>query len=111
VGSVGLNSGEADRTLIAYRIGGEPVGVVQFGEEAGEITLLCVCAEHRRKGYGVQMIGQAVQHWRKQGADRIWIRTGREWGCKSFLRDYGFSPDGLVMKKDIYFIPEYLSEE
>jgi hypothetical protein len=57
------------------------------------------------------MIGQAVQHWRKQGADRIWIRTGREWGCKSFLRDYGFSPDGLVMKKDIYFIPEYLSEE
>ena len=110
-GTVRLNPGEADRTLIAYRIGGEPVGAVQFGEEGGEITLLCVCAEHRRKGYGVQLIGQAVQYWRGKGADRIWIRTGREWDCKTFLQDYGFSPDGTVMKKDIYFIPEYLGEE
>jgi len=110
-GTARLNPGEADRTLIAYRIGGEPVGVVQFGEETGEITLLCICAGFRRKGYGVQLIGQAVQYWRERGADQIWIRTGREWECKSFLKDYGFSSDGSVMKKDIYFIPEYLGEK
>ena len=53
------------------------MGAVAFddGREAergcGWIPLLAVAEPWRRRGYGVQLIGQAVMHYRPMGRDRL----------------------------------------
>lgn len=57
------------------------VGAVAFddGREAergcGWIPLLAVAEPWRRRGYGVQLIGQAVMHYRPMGRDRLRLPT------------------------------------
>lgn len=100
--------------LVGY-LGEEPVGLVQFGREPGEIALACVRRDCRRRGFGVQLIGQAVYHWRPLGADRLWTRLPAGGAAESFFRDCGFSPaggagaDGDRWEKDIGFDPRFRS--
>lgn len=83
-----------DGPALAGYLGEEPVGLVQFGREPGEIALACVRRDCRRRGFGVQLIGQAVYHWRPLGADRLWVRLPAGSAAEAFFRDCGFSPAG-----------------
>ena len=88
----------------------EPVGFIQFGPEPGEIALACVRPDCRRRGFGVQLIGQAVYHWRPLGADRLWAAAPEACGAEAFLRDCGFLPaGGGRFEKDIAFDPAFKS--
>ena len=71
----------AGAPVLAGYLDGTPVGAVAFddGREAergcGWIPLLAVAEPWRRRGYGVQLIGQAVMHYRPMGRDRLRLPT------------------------------------
>ena len=91
-----------------------PVGVVQLGPEAGQIATMCILPEYRNKGFGGQLIGQAVQWTRNLGGDFLSITLPEGNVSADFLMDYGFRPaeeDSRLLIKDIRFLPEFLSEE
>lgn len=108
-----LLSDTADRqTLVAYRRE-EPVGVIQTGPEPGWISLICIREDMRKRGYGVQLIGQAVYRTRELGGTSLRVALRTEDPAQDFFREYGFEPseetDGaVVLKKDIRFNPEFL---
>lgn len=109
-------AGAAERpTVVGYQ-GDEPVGLVQFGPEEGWISYLTVREDCRNKGYGIQLIGQAVHHWRQTGAQALRIAVRPEAPAMKFLKDYGFIPVGTgsdgcaVLEKDIHFDPAFLSD-
>ena len=108
-----LRDASARPTLVGC-LNGEPVGVVQFGPAPGWLSLACIRADRRKRGFGVQLIGQAVQHFRPMGAEalRIMLRPGC--GAGTFFLDNGFVPagetaDGTVLEKDIRYLPEFLT--
>ena len=103
-----LADAEKRITLVGFRQE-EFVGVVQMLPEEGWLSLVCVKEIVRKKGFGAQLIGQAVLASRLAGSDVL--RTARGSGEK-FFADYGFAPveDGTVLEKHIAFDPEFLSE-
>lgn len=108
-----LLSDTANRhTLVAYRQE-EPVGVIQTGPEPGWISLICIREDMRARGYGVQMIGQAVYRTRRLGGEALRISLPSETPSRSVFEEHGFVPqeetDGaVVLKKEIRFDPEFL---
>ncbi|MFR3920843.1 MAG: GNAT family N-acetyltransferase [Dysosmobacter welbionis] len=64
----------------------------------------------RRRGYGVQLIGQAVMHYRPMGRDRLRLPTPETEAAAGFYREFGFSPaaDGPAWEKFIGYDPEFL---
>ena len=64
----------------------------------------------RRRGYGVQLIGQAVMHYRPMGRDRLRLPTPETEAAAGFYREFGFSPaaDGTAWEKFIGYDPEFL---
>lgn len=105
----------AGRDAVVGYMGDVPVGLVQFGQEPGWISMLCVREDCQKRGYGVQLIGQAVQHWRHAGADALRIALAESAPANRFFAEYGFAPvdtteAGLpILKKDIRYDPEFLS--
>ena len=103
----GMAAGAGD-TLVAYRKE-EPVGVVQMGKENGCITALCVREDLRRRGYGVQLLGQAVYYWRPRGCNALRVVLPEGNLHQAFFADYGFVPvetvadGGCVLEKQIGF--------
>ena len=104
---------------MGYRLDGTPVGAVAFDDDrnaadgCGWISLLAVDAPWRRRGYGVQLIGQAVMHFRPMGRDRLRLSPPDTEEARSFCREYGFAPaaDGSgVWEKDIGYDPEFLGD-
>ena len=91
-----------------------PVGVVQLGPDTGTIALACILPEYRNKGFGGQLIGQAVQWTRESGGETLFAAAPAEDNSiRQFLQDYGFHPAGAdkhLFIKDIRFLPEFLSE-
>ena len=91
----------------------EPVGVIQMGPAPGWISLACIRPDCRKRGFGAQLIGQAVQYAREQGARTL---SAAAESSGEFFGDYGFSPVGktedgrTVFEKDIRYDPEFLSE-
>ena len=81
--------------LVGY-LGEEPVGLVQFGRAEGEIALACVRRDCRRRGFGVQLVGQAVYHWRPLGAERLTIALPEGCGAEQFFAGCGFRPAGAA---------------
>ena len=77
---------------LAGYLGEEPVGLLRFGPAEGEITLLCVRRDCRRQGFGAQLIGQAVYHWRPLGAERLTVVLPEGCAAEGFFGDYGFAP-------------------
>ena len=102
-------------TLVGY-LREEPVGVVQLGPEPGWISLLCIRADCRKRGFGAQLIGQAVQHTRPLGGGQLIAALAEDHAAHSFFSDYGFRPAGTLedgrtrLEKDIRFVPEFLGE-
>lgn len=99
-------------TLVGY-LEEAPVGVVQLAAEGG-IALACIRADQRKKGFGAQLIGQAVMHHRPLGAEILRAVVAENSPARVFFADYGFRPaasteDGcVVLEKDIRFDPAYL---
>lgn len=113
--SVLLSGIEGRQTLIGY-LREEPVGLVQMGPEPGWISLACIRADQRKRGFGVQLIGQAVQLTRGQGGNRLSVALRPGNGTMDFFGDYGFHSVGVtedgrkILEKDISFDPEFLGE-
>lgn len=107
-----LADAAARPTLVGY-LGKEPVGLVQLGPENGWISLACIRPDCRKRGFGVQLIGQAVQHTRPRGGERLSVSLPAGSGAERFFRDCGFAPAAAeggraVWVKDIGFDPEIL---
>ena len=106
----------AGAAVLTGYLNGTPVGAVAFdeGREAAEgcgwIPLLAVAEPWRRRGYGVQLIGQAVMHYRPMGRDRLGLPAPETEAAAGFYREFGFSPaaDGPAWEKDIGYDPEFL---
>ena len=102
-------------TLIGYR-GDEPVSLVQFGHRDGRVALMGVRGDQRKQGFGVQLIGQAVQYWRPRGAETLQVCLPVDCVDEAFFGDYGFSAVGMaedgrrVLEKVIRFEPEFFGE-
>ena len=94
-------------------MGDEPVGLIQFGQTEGEITLACVRRDCRKQGFGVQLIGQAVYYWRPMGAERLITALPEGCGAEQFFAGCGFSPAEVtgsgetLWVKDIGFSPAF----
>ena len=102
---------EAGPALVGY-LGEEPVGLVRFGPAEGGIGLVWVRRDCRRRGLGVQLIGQAVYHWRPLGADRLRVSLPAGCAAERFFTDCGFAPageGGTLWEKDIGFDPAFKS--
>jgi probable phosphoglycerate mutase len=106
----------AETTLIGYSVD-RPVGLVQMRVEknVGWVTRLCVAPELRERGYGIQLVGQAVMHTRAAGGEFLRMALPREGMAMKFLTDYGFYPveergERVILEKDIRFDPEYLGD-
>ena len=104
---------DAGDVLAAYR-GEELAGAVQLGKADGEILALCVRDDLRRRGYGVQLLGQAVYYWRQRGCDRLQVTLPAGNPHGAFFTDYGFAPAGTtadgggVLEKNIGFDSRFL---
>ena len=113
----GAEDGEA--ALVGY-LDQEPVGLAAFGPaegDAGWISRLFVREGFRSRGFGVQLIGQAVQRFRPLGVQRLRAALPRECGARSFFTDHGFAPagetaEGLeLLEKSIRYDPAFLSRD
>ena len=104
-----LEDGGRRETLLGY-LGEEPVGVLQLDAASGWISILGIRPDCRRRGFGVQLIGQAVQQTRAAGGGKIFAALPENGEARSFLEEYGFHPatDGAFVEKNIAFLPEFL---
>jgi len=109
----GITVQENCRTLIGWSWD-TPVGVVQLGPDIGRISMMCILPQYRGRGFGGQLIGQAVQWARANGGETLSADLGAYETAGPFFRDYGFRPEregSRLFIKDIRFLPEYLSED
>lgn len=105
-------------TLIGF-LEDEPVGVIQFNPDkeadCGWISLCCVQEPYRNRGYGAQLLGQAVNYYRELGVDCLRIALSAGDPAKNTFREQGFTPVGMtksgrrIWEKSIAMVPEYLS--
>ncbi len=113
-----LSGQEADpgEALVGY-LGEEPVGLVAFGAlegKAGRISLAFIREDCRKRGFGVQLIGQAVRHWRPLGAESLRLSLPAGCPARQFFLDYGFQPAGTakggeILEKSIAYDPAFLA--
>ncbi len=109
-----LRDGAQRPTLLGFRKE-EPVGLVQLGPEPGWISLMTIRQDCRNRGYGIQLVGQAVHHWRPAKAERLYLAVAEKNPAAPFFADYGFVPVGetenglLRLEKDIHFDPQFLA--
>lgn len=102
-------------TLLGYLAEG-PVGLIQTGPEPGWISLACIRPDCRERSFGIQLIGQAVQHTRSQGGQTLSVALRPDSASWHFFIDCGFIPsqkmeDGrTILQMDIHFDPEYLGK-
>ena len=105
--ALGVTLPEGAEVVLGNR-GEEAVGLLALGKDSGEIALLAVDPTCRDRGFGGQMIGQAVMRARRGGAEKLTVDAKKTAGAENFLRDYGFVPAGEYWEKDIRFQAEYL---
>ncbi len=109
-----LLAGTEDRTTLIGYLEEEPVAAVQMGAEPGWISLACVREDLRKKGFGAQLIGQAVMHARPLGAEALRAAVAADSPAREFFADYGFAPVGtakdgrVILEKNIRFDPRFL---
>ena len=100
------------RTLVSYRRD-EPIGVVQMGRETGWISLICIREDMRNRGFGTQLVGQAVYQTRYLGGENLKVALQPEDPAWNFFVDSGFEVlsrenSVSIFGKDIRFNPEFL---
>ena len=106
---------EGERNLTAAMSGDRPVGCFltdpgRYQEEnAGYIRFLTILPEDRRRGLGVQLIGECVAQYRAAGRDRLRLHCPPDnEGARRFFQKYGFAkigegPEGDLLEKYIGF--------
>jgi probable phosphoglycerate mutase len=118
-GTPDLAAGQPGRTLIVGMLPDNvPVGLLclepdrEAERRRGWISLCCIARDCREQGYGVQLLGQAVQHFRPLGRERLCVAPGPAEAGQRFFRAHGFRPTGEtaedgcpVLEKDISFHP------
>lgn len=104
-----LREAAGEETLVGY-LQEEPVGLLGLDSAAGRITRLHVRPDCRGRGYGIQLVGQAVQRIRDRGGERVLAPLPPTEAAERFYRDYGFhaAPEGGGMEKSIAFDPAFL---
>ncbi|WP_325201214.1 GNAT family N-acetyltransferase [Oscillibacter sp.] len=70
----------------------EPAGLLHMAPETGRIYLACIRPDFRRRGLGVQLLGQAVQYTRAQGGEELSAAVPPGGAGEAYLRDCGFIP-------------------
>ena len=113
----GAAPGRADQpALVGYLLNGRPVGLVRFDPDRevecgkGWVDLFWIEEASRRRGYGTQLLGQAVMYYRHLGRDHL--RTAGPADLPLFVRR-GFTPvkDGEdILEKNIGYDPEFLGD-
>ena len=103
----------ANRTTLVGYLDEEAVGLVQMGPETGWISLACIREDCRKRGFGVQLIGQAVQLTRPRGGEKLYVTLPPDHPARDFFADYGFRDSGtahdrMILEKNIAFDPEFL---
>ena len=90
----------------------EPVGLLRMDGGPGRIAWAYIRPDCRKRGFGVQLVGQAVQHARNEGVDTLSAVLPAGSAARDFLLDCGFSSeDGSLYVKHIGFDPEILGEK
>lgn len=91
------------RSVQTVLLGEEPVGLLQLptlaGAQAGvgRVAFLWVREDHRRKGIGVQLLGQAVSTYRAMGRTSLRLQCSpQNKPAQTFYAKYGFSKLGQV---------------
>jgi len=115
-GTGGGFSADAEYTVFLIE---EPVGLVglnmarsaanaESGDEddAGWISYIYLKPEFRRKGYGVQLIGQAISVFRKLGREKLRVKVTIDNPAVFLFQKYEFEPvqqsgDCCLMEKNI----------
>ena len=75
------------------------------GAKRGWITGLTVGERWRCRGYGTQLMGQAVQHYRDRGRETLCAPDVDSEEARRFLRRQGFAPAEGHWKLDLRFPP------
>ena len=87
----------------------EPAGLLHLAPETGRIHLAYIRPDCRRRGLGVQLLGQAVQYTRSQGGETLSAAAAPGTPGEAYLRDCGFAPqgeaEGRLWQKRIGFDP------
>lgn len=109
--SVGRLTDETGLSLAGF-LKEEPVGLLQMAGEPGRISVAYIRPDCRKRGFGVQLIGQAVQYARSAGSGELLSAVlPPESTARPFFLDCGFVPESenrFVMK--IGFDPEILGK-
>lgn len=107
------------RPTMVAELEDKPIGLLQLNPEKeadaarGWISLYCMDRDSRTKGYGIQLLGQAVQYYRPVGRNTLCLALaeGNETALR-FFTDYGFRPTEershggrQVWEKEIGFHP------
>lgn len=72
----------------------EPVGLLHMDPETGRICLAYIRPDCRRRGLGVQLMGQAVVHTRERGGEALSAVLSAAGAGREYLLDCGFAPEG-----------------
>ena len=108
----------AARPTILGELRQGPAGLLQLCPEReaqrrrGWISLCCTDRSLRAQGYGVQLVGQAVEYYRPLGREFLCVALRERNPARKFFADYGFLPTGeqtpdgrSVLCKDLRFRP------
>ena len=85
---------------------GEPVGLMRICTEKekdnniGRIKCIYMKAGLRRKGFGVQLLGQAVSDFRGLGIETVKAEVHADSMLSGFYRKYGFTANGSESDQD-----------
>lgn len=94
-----LLSDAADRPTLTAWLGEKPVGILQLNPDKeadqgrGWISLYCMESSYRGRGFGIQLLGQAVQFYRPRNRKTLCLalpKTNEVAG--RFFKTYGFQP-------------------
>jgi len=104
-------------SVVEVFLGDESVGLLELAPKSGEregwgsITYFYLRGPYRNRGLGVQLIGQAVSHYRPRGRGRLRLHVAQENDvARRFYARYGFQPIGetqgslgqlYILEKDI----------
>ena len=111
-----LFASAAGRTTIIGYLEEKPVGLLQLGPKTGWISLAYIRPDCRKRGFGVQLIGQAVQHTRERGGEVLYAVLPPQSDAETFFQDCGFLPQEpaaggrLLLVKQIGFDPDILGK-
>ena len=97
-----LPAAGGNREILVGYLQETPVGMLEVEPDSGWISRLYIQPDFRNRGFGGQMIGQAIQKTRSAGGGCLAAAAPEEERAASFSRDR--------LEKDIAFLPEFLGE-